>query len=451
MNEQSNTLRIHVSNVSEDVWDFIQTISDKKARQFEIDENAELSDRDIFSFAKDDHVVLILPKQLNADFFAYFQTLFSKKTFTVLVPSHHSGEISHDILKDKKTLQLLQERIKLYSDVILTSYSASAQFYAVYNHLQKLHPSIQIPESPEEKDSWAVNFFGSKTGIRQLADHSGTPDFPTVQGYSTFGIELATRMAVDLYIKEGAVVIKTNKGHAGAGVVLIRPNELTSSNHVTEVAKKLTDEYWERFPILIEQFVDCDPNVGGGFPNSEFFVHRNGKVEFLYYCGMRVTDQGTFKGVEIGESSLSKEVATQIIKAGQAIGKGLAQYGYAGYFDVDCLASKKGKIFVSESNVRRTGGTHVYHTAVSLFGKNWIQKTYALSNNSYQIPLKKSFSFVSLSETLQPVLFNSSSQEGVVIVAANPLHRGVFGYIIFGKTQQRAYAIEARMEKLLMQ
>ncbi|MEP7167171.1 MAG: hypothetical protein ABI758_04300 [Candidatus Woesebacteria bacterium] len=451
MFKQSTTLHIHVSNVSEDVWDFIQTISDKKARQFEIDENAELSDRDIFSFAKHDDVVLILPKQLNTDFFSYFQKLFSKKNFNVIVPSQHSGEISLDIAADNESFEVLVQKMKQYEHVQLTSYSASAEFYVLLESLQKFHTSIQTPESPKKKDAWSVDFFGSKTGIRQLADHAGTPNFRTVEGYSTFGVDLAAHIASDLYDKEGAAVIKTNKGHAGAGVVLMRSGELKSNDHVREIKQRLADSYWEKFPILIEQFVECDPRIGGGFPNSEFLVHKNGTVEFLYFCGMRVTKEGTFKGVEIGESSLSKSVAKQIITAGYAIGEGLALYGYAGYYDVDCLASKSGKVYISESNVRRTGGTHVYHTALAMFGSEWMKETYALSNNSYTIASSKEFTFTTLYETLTPVLYNKDSTEGVVIVAANPLHRNVFGYIIFGKNKKRAYAIETRMEKLLGQ
>ncbi len=433
-------LRIHISNISEDVWDFISTISNQKARKFEIDENAELSDRDIFAFADEDNVRLVFPVQLEPHFYDYFLDVFPKKDFQVYVPMKHTGEICTDIITDKKLFSKITSEIVTYKTIHLTSYSASAQLYDLYDRLSAVHPNVILSEAPEKDYSWTVNFFGSKTGIRQLADHGQTPDFPTVCGYCVSGISLASSMASAVYDKDGAVVVKTNKGHAGAGVLLFRPRELSKNfaERTKEIKQKLQeDAYWEKFPILVEQYVECDPSVGGGFPNAEFFVDKKGNVQLLYYCGMRVTKGGTFKGVEIHSECLQPKIRAAVIDAGEAIGKGLASYGYCGFYDVDCLADYKGNIFVSESNVRRTGGTHVYFTAHALFGKTYLSDAYALSNNSYTIPGKKKYTFASLKETLSSVLFSKEKKEGVLIIATNPLFRGVYSYMNFSKTKIR--------------
>jgi hypothetical protein len=39
---------VFLANISEDVWPFINSISGDKAREFEINENSFLSDRDLF-------------------------------------------------------------------------------------------------------------------------------------------------------------------------------------------------------------------------------------------------------------------------------------------------------------------------------------------------------------------------------------------------------------------
>lgn len=448
MSKQSTTIRIHVSNVSEDVWDFIQTMSDEKKKTFEIAENAELCDRDVFSLAAEDNAILVLPKHLDEKFFSYFKSLFPKKNFQIFVPEHHSGELCLDILKDKKLFSKLKNEIEKYTSVSLTSYSSSRQFYELSARIREF-ATVSTPEAPDPDKSWTVNFFGSKTGIRQLADHGATPDFPTVQGYSMSSVELASQMAAYMYRTEGSTVVKTNKGHAGAGVLIFRPGDLSNKTCEEQIRKKLLeDKYWSEFPILVEQYVECDPKVGGGFPNAEVRV-INGKVEFLYYCGMRVTKEGMFKGVEIGIGAMSKKATEKVVEAGYAIGKGLAKYGYAGYFDVDCLADKKGKIFVSESNVRRTGGTHVYATVRAIFGKNFMEKSYSFCNNSYELKRNKKWSFDSLHEALRPILFDRTNNEGVIITAVNPLYRNVFGFIIIGKTKARAYAVEEKMEALL--
>ena len=40
-------ITVYIANMSEDVWPFISSISDKKMFEFEIEDNAHLGDRDI--------------------------------------------------------------------------------------------------------------------------------------------------------------------------------------------------------------------------------------------------------------------------------------------------------------------------------------------------------------------------------------------------------------------
>jgi hypothetical protein len=116
---------------------------------------------------------------------------------------------------------------------------------------------------------------------------------------------------------------------------------------------------------------------------------------------------------------------------------------------VDFVAQKNGSLFITESNVRRTGGTHVYQTARHFFGPNCTNKIYTLSNNLYQLPNQSINSFSLLYERLKPLLFTVKKSEGVIIAAANLLATHRFAYIIFGKSKQRAHTIESEMEALL--
>ena len=61
------------------------------------------------------------------------------------------------------------------------------------------------------------------------------------------------------------------------------------------------------------------------------------------------------------------------------MGEQYAKAGYRGYYDVDFIAGRGGELFITESNVRRTGGTHVYAVASRLFGKRvYVRDIYAL-------------------------------------------------------------------------
>lgn len=444
--QSPQTLHIHVSNISEDVWEFINTLPAKK-KEFEIRENAELSDRDLFCFLKKEHVIVIMPKSIDEHFLQYFEQLFPRQHLEVLWPKSHSGLLSTDIEKDQKLLSHLQTLIKKYDRVELTAYSTTTQFLSLAKKLQS--PKLFLTESPSE--TWMIEYFGTKAGFRQNQySLTGKKQFPMCEGLSVMGVTTASEAASHLYQYKAGVVVKTNKGHAGMGVLIFRKGDLDSKKDLaTQIAAQMTEEYWQKFPIVVEEYIPCNPNIGGGFPNAECFVHPDGKVSYLYTCGMRVNEHGEFKGVEIGSGAMKASDEKKLETYGKNLGKLYAKSKYVGYFDVDCLAGKDHTTYVSESNVRRTGGTHVYLTELDLFGKAFAQKTYALSNNLYSIADKRSRSFSKLKETLSPILFDPKTKEGVLIVAANLLHRAVFGYIIFGATKKKAYAIEAQMEALL--
>ena len=353
----------------------------------------------------------------------------------------------------KKYLRLTEIN-KAYRKLKFTCYSTTPYFINLVKKLKKLGLKIETPESPKPANAWTVNFYGSKSGIRQLTQINGAyrADLKMPDGVISHGIVDSARIAANKYIKEGGVVIKTNKGHAGAGVLIFRPGELPDSfkDCEREIVKKLKkDQYWEKFPIVVESLVDPNSRIGGGFPNAEFFVRADGEVEFLYYCGMRVDGNGVFAGVEIGEESLPKRVASRITDIGYLIGEQYAKDGYVGYFDVDFIAQKAGEIFVSESNVRVTGGTHVYEAGKELVGRGFTKKYFVLSNNMWKMPTKKRFEFLEMKRKLKPVLFERAKKEGVVICSSNLLQDGYLSYIIFGRNKKRAEKIEAKMKELI--
>ena len=453
---QPATSTIYISNISEDVWPFISAMSDNQAKAYEIDENALLADRHLFSNLGEENILLILPTQIEPDFMDYFMELFTGKNIRIIVPKIHTGEICNDILKDPNIMAEIDSAANSSQRLEIVSYSASLQFLHLIRTLKQKHTNIITPESPEEEDAWTINFFGSKSGIRQLAQQSGTfePDFKMPDGLICMGIEDASKIAANKYITEHGVVLKTNKGHSGAGVLIFRPGDLpleytACQVTINELLQK--DKYWKLFPIIIESYIPPNPAIGGGFPNVEFKILKSGRVDFLYYCGMRVTPQGVFKGVEVNDESLNDRIAAQITDTGFFVGERLAREGYRGHFDVDFIAAKNSDLYVTESNVRRTGGSHVYYTSLALFGKDFMHTTYSLSNDGHQLPQSTQWNFKKLRSLLSPLLFNRTTKEGLIIVAANSVRRGNFYYIVFGNNKKRALDIEAQMETLLKQ
>lgn len=451
-NKKDRVVRIY--NLSEDVWPFIESFGDKKQQAWEIKENANLADKDLFAMSEEKSFTFITAKQLEPEFVNYYKRLCRIKDLEILVPEKHTGLLCRDIENDKKIIKRLKQLNKTHKKLKLTCYSTTPYFIDLVKKLKKQGLKIETPESPKPANAWTVNFYGSKSGIRQLTQINGAfrSDLKMPSGVISHGIVDTARIAANKYIKEGGVVIKTNKGHAGAGVLIFKPGQLPDSykkceTEIVKIMKK--DDYWRKFPIVVESLVDPNPRIGGGFPNAEFFVRPDGEVEFLYFCGMRVDDQGVFAGVEIGEESLPKRVASRVTDIGYLIGEQYAKDGYVGYFDVDFIAEKAGELFVSESNVRVTGGTHVYETGKCLVGRGFTRKYFVLSNNMWKMPTEKRYTFEKMKTKLKKVLFSDLKKEGVVICSANLLKDGYLSYIIFGKNRQRAEAIESKMRKLV--
>jgi len=445
---------VYIFNLSEDVWPFISAMSDDVARAKEIEENANLTDRDLFSIAEESEAIFVSPKPIHPGFLRYYNSLFGNRKLTILVPKHHTGEICKDILNDQEIFSKLVKAANSVRKLTVTSYSASPQFFRLIEELRKTGITVYTPESPDEESAWSVNFFGSKSGIRQLAQKSSAlePDFQMPDGLVCSGIVDASRIAAHKYLKEDGVVVKTNKGHSGAGVLIFRPGDLptqyrTCQDAILTMLQK--DRYWEKFPIVIEDYIHVNSFIGGGFPDVEFKIQKGGKVEFLYYCGMRVRPDGVFNGVEINEDCIPDRLAARLIDTGYFIGEQYAAAGYRGYFDVDFVAAKYGGIFVTESNARRTGGTHVYKTAVELIGKDFMMDSYVLSDNNYQLPNNCKPTFEQIHELLSPILFSKKEKEGVIIASSNLLSQGTLAYILFGKNKKRALEIEAQMKELL--
>ncbi len=450
-----NERAIRIFNLSEDVWPFIEAMGDGDVRRLEIEENADLSDRDLFSMAEEFEFTFITPRQIKPEFVEYFKKLCMVKELEILVPKNHHGQLCEDVLKDKKIMRRLTELGKNYRRLSISSYSTTASFLNLVEKLREGGAEVRTPGAPEKINAWTVNFYGSKSGIRQLTQINGAirADLKMPNGVISSGVIDTARIAANKYVKEKGVVIKANKGHSGLGVLIFRNGDLPKK--YGECEKKLInilrkDAYWEKFPVVVESLVIPNTRIGGGFPNAEFLIKHNGEVKFLYSCGMRVDRHGVFGGVEISEDALPKRVASRIIDIGYLIGEQYAKDGYRGYFDVDFIAERGGEVYVSESNVRVTGGTHVYQAAIELAGRNFTKKSYVLSDNMYKIPGRKIVTFEHLVKILKPILFSRKTKEGVVIASASLLAKRKLAYIIFGKNKKRAEKIEAEMKKMLI-
>ncbi|HSV94481.1 MAG TPA: hypothetical protein VLH94_00685 [Spirochaetia bacterium] len=445
---------IRIFNLSEDVWPFIDSFGDKKQQAWEINENANLADKDLFSMSEEFEFTFITAKPLDPSFVEYYRKLCMVRDLEILVPKKHTGLLCEDIANDMAIMKRLIRLGKEYKRLNIVAYSTSHQFLGLVEKLRDKGINVVTSEAPDKADAWTVNFYGSKSGIRQLIQTNRIlrADLKMPNGVISSRIVDSARIAANKYVKEKGVVIKTNKGHAGAGVLIFREGDLpdkfeTCEEEIIKTLKK--NAYWEKFPVIVESLIKPNYKIGGGFPNVELFIRKDGEVEFLYCCSMRVDRNGVFAGIELGKNLLPKRITSRITDIGYLIGEQYSKDGYRGYFEVDYIAEKGGEVYISESNVRVTGGTHVYEAGKELVGRNFTKDSFALSNNMYVLPKKKKYTFEKMLKMMDRILFSRKTKEGMVICSANSLRDGYLSYIIFGKNKRRAGVIEEEMKRLL--
>ncbi len=441
-------ISLYVSNISEDVWPFIQGISDPKARQDEIDENATLSDRDLFTASFNSQFAIITPLPISQSFVNYYHQLFPNKLIAAFHPANHSGQTFLDIINDPQLISQIKNLSLQHDGIQLFSYSSSAQFYQLYRHLKKQGIKVHISQAPKPQSRWIVDFLGSKAGIRQSVDLVSSSTVKCPYGCIANNLSIALNLAKHVYTSNNGVVIKTNKGHSGAGVLLFPRNSDQQAFPASTIRKAFAaDKYWRKNNVVVEDFIDIDMNIGGGSPSIEFLIDDDSKVNYLYLGGMRVTKEGVFRGMEIGHQVIPDNYSQQMIEVGHKIANLYASLGYIGYFDIDFIVDKNGTLFITESNVRKTGGTHAYILATQIFGPNFSDQTFVLSNNGQHLTHQHDFNHTH--QLLKPLLFDPKTKTGLIIISQNLLSISQFAYVIFAPDKKQALSIEEQAIKLL--
>ena len=454
--KKKNDLVVYVYNVVEDEWQFINSLSTPQEKTADIRAGEVSTDCFYFAFASEQNGIYVSPYNISDEFQTYVQKLVKNKDVEVLHPLIDSHRICLDLIEDRERFNYIVNKAKDYDRLVLLSYSASPEFYDLKNAFTKAGLNVYTPEAPEIENAWTVNFFGSKSGIRQLAGQSAAqePDFVMPEGVICVGKFDAAKIAANKYLKEKGVVIKTNKGCSGNGVLIFRENDLP--NTYTECEKTIQtlldkEPYWEKFPIVVESLVNVNPAIGNGFPNVEFKIAKNGRIDMLFYGSLVVNQQGNYLGMDIGEDTLNDRATARVMDTGFYIAERYSAAGYRGHFDVDMIAAKNNQIYVGESNTRNTGATDTFKIADKLIGKDFLYDSYIITRSHYKLDFKDPLSITEVLAFLKPILYSPSKKEGLILNAEHCLKEKQLTYTIFGKSKKRAYDIQEKLQQIIAQ
>lgn len=378
--------------------------------------------------------ILITPIPVSPRFREYVEKL-AQVTITTLSPLHRSYSICKNIVQDKKLFSYLLAEAKKYNSTIdLRAYVSTPELHILKDAFTKQGVDVQLPENTAKEHLWTIDFFGSKAGFRS--------QFSSLMpmGVICYTIPEAIAAAKDLYKKTNAIVIKTNKGNSGEGVVIIKNKKNPRFSSLFS-----SKPYWGKNPIVVEEFIDTTSEHRSRFPSIEGFITPNGKATLPYYCNMIVTKEGEFYGIEMHEDSVSEKVKEEMKSMTMHIGTTYARAGFRGRFDVDYLYDGK-RLYANESNTRTNGGTDTYFITRKLIGEDFFSSRYVLS--SY-LELRKKISMSAVLKMLSPLLIDNKTKTGFILGSENALRHKGLSFILIGRNKMHTHQMAKKMNAIL--
>lgn len=432
---------IFIANLTEIAKPILKFMTPKQKEE-EVFEDHAYCDR--FVLTDRDNRVLITPFELDKDFTYEIAKLLKLKDVAYYAPKTVNESTCQAIIDDRQLYQKLREIISNNPAIKIGSYAATLEFKNLTNRLKKDGLKFQIEGVPQKNNLWTASFFDSKAGFRQAVNSLKSPFLQMPKGViCTKRSELIGWIRYFLQ-KKKCIVLKSNRGLAGAGLRIIHNDELA----IEKIPSFLDDlfqkePFWKSEPIVVEEYIKPNLNQCAGAPNIEMVIENN-SFHYLYECGMRISNKGVFMGAEFGKGAVSPKISKFLKKAGRKFGELLRTCSYQGHFEIDFVyGGPDNKIYAIEANLRRTGGTHAFEFARRLLGDKFINNFYIVSVNKKDASCLSGTNYDKVKRLLADIYYPiDGKKEGVIISTVNYLKKGKIGYLIIGLNKKRVYQIE---------
>ena len=430
---------IIIANDAEAFSFIINSIKNKVKRTTKINKEHFLSSR--FLFWEGDDKIIITPFSIEKSILTQAQSI-GYKNIENWYPSEIDVNLSDAIIKDETLFNNLKKVIRNNPGIILSPYSYTKSFANLTKTLKKANLKFYVDQQPQKKKEYLVDYLGSKVGFR--IEIQKLKKIPSPKFFIVTNKRVIIESAVLFYEQNMSCVIKAYSGEGGWGVLIIHKEDYTSKNNLSKKIQSLLnkDTIWATGPYVVVEFI-LSLKGNENSPSLEVFIDDSG-FKITYVCNQIVDSSGVFFGILIGKKCLKKSTTSKINAIAKIIADRYFELGYRGFFDVDFVASKNGVLYPIETNVRRTGGTHVFDLTRKLFGKNWFNKTVVLSTDSFyygDTVLSAKEIINKMSKITFPI---KGKKKGVVVVATNS-HEPYFSFIIFAPSNGEVMQIRKKL------
>lgn len=422
---------------------------------------ADNDETDPMIFELGDNKIIFVPQSIDAGYIQDMMRLFDFKNIEIVLPPETGNGLSRDILNDEETYNMLRGAIlKGGPDVNVVPWGQTPQFEELNKQLRQTGLIFQAPETPLEHASWHPDYANTKLGTREILQRTQRehPELNILlpEGFPCPDLDTALKIAKYFIATERGIVLKANLGAAGIGVFVFPPKEydLTSTEGWTAMEAKVRENgLLQNGPVIIEEYIAPDIQRRGVFPSVDTLITPDGTPVVQAVSGMgihRTGDEVEFYGSTIGHELFTDEQDSYMREVNIAVGNEHARLGYRGWYDTDFLLAEDGKLYMTETNVRRTGTTYMIDLARKLFGDDWESKIAMIANDKFIRSNLEGLTYPQLKDKLSGLLYPIDEESrGIIVIQAmrSMFGRGKFGYAAIGSSQEDAELLEATLEK----
>lgn len=438
---------IIIANIAEAFEDTINKIKDTNQKIKRIQTEHSLCDRTLL-WEGDDKLV-ITPFKVSTEIFELNKKIFGFKNVNNLYPTNVGISLSDSIRNDKELFKKLCTFIRNNPGVRISPYCITEKFIKLIECLAEKDLKFSVAEMPNNESIWLVSYLDSKVGSRIEMNriegiHKNVPESVVCKNQNE-----AVNVAVWFYRKNRSCVLKANFGESGWGTFFIKKEYFNNENEIVKYIHKEfnSDSIWNNDLILVEEYITPNKKISANSPSVELYLSDNG-VKITYLCGQVLGVGGDFLGVAMGINLLDNKIKNELQKISLKVGKKFWKLGYRGFFDIDFVLSNNKTPFIIETNMRRTGGTHVYDAAKKILGRNWKKNYFIMSQDNFYYGDKK-LNKNKVMDKMKEIMYPIEDKKEGVIVSIISNWRPVLGFIIIGESMEKTLKIYNKMLNIL--
>jgi hypothetical protein len=439
---------IFISNIAEVYYKTYYNLPDKE-RKAHIEYDLIEAERALVCLG--DNKAVVVSKRPDKHYIDDLCQRIGYHNLVVLSPARSTEKLNTDILEEPGLLKKVTQIVKENPGIKIVPYYPTDDFFDLLAHLRQKNLQFETPETVYRENRFIHHHHNSKVGFRTLWDKAVDADCPIKipQGFIVDDLEEAITAARWFYYKKKDFIFKYNRGSSGVGVVFYHYKDLPKEEEAFKeyFTAQHQDRIWFEENFVVEEAIVRDESFFGGTPSIEFKI--NGKVQFMYICAQWI-NKATFEGIYLGKELLDPQnlAIDDLIKEGTRFGEALKELGYRGIYDVDTVIDKNRQLYAVESNMRRTGGTHVYELGRYLYGSKFIDKISLMSREN--LPVKKSIdTYQKLFKIIEPILFQKEKYYGVIVVQPDSVSIGQLGYIAIAPDKEKLFELNEKLKSLV--